>query len=557
MFQKKTAFFARKIISIVFAAFIYWPFSVAQTTFPPSKPKLVVVVTIDQMRSDFLSRYWDYFGDKGFKRLYDAGTVCKNTYNNQLYNSSLTGYANLHTGAYAAVHGVVGPNWFNRLSNTYEKTLQPAKIAGINGPNKLVEFSVQNLPVSTLTDELELATNGASKTYSLSLQNYAAVIGAGHLGDGAYWFNTQTGEWMSSTAYPFAQREWMKEWHSKKLQDEYLNRQWTTQMSIAKYTQSDSDNSSYEIGIGKRQNTFPYNLSELSGEPKYDILQYTPFGNTYLKDFAIAAIVYEKIGKDDTPDLISIGFSTSGMLGNVYGPRAVEIQDIYLRLDKDLAHLLEFLDNFVGQENYLLVLTTDQGAPDVPAYLEKRGMPFGYFNANKAQTLLQSYLKALYGRGDWLVGYQGLQFYLNHQLIDKSKLSIEEMQLKAAQFLAQFNGVASAMPTVAFQKANFTEGKYKRFQNSFHQRRSGDIMVQLEPGWIETGVDKDNPAVYTHTSGYEYNTHVPMLWFGWKTSRKEISDYLEVIDISPTISDVLQIARPNAATGKPIPDLFK
>lgn len=529
----------------------------AQQKLIPEKPKLVVNIVIEQMRYDLLQRYWPKFTTEGFKKLVNEGTLCKNAFYDYLITESAPGYATIATGTTPSNHGIVSDYWYDRLKNKKQYCVEDKTLATTLPHFDNHKYSPHLLIGSSLGDEMRMSNYKQSKVISISLKNYAAVLTSGHLANQAYWFDDKTAFWTSSAFYVDSLNDWVNDFNEKKIIDIYLSRQWNTLLPIEQYEESLSDNNSYEEGFLNNQQTFPYDLAALSQVYGKKIIKYTPYGNTYTKDFSIAAIVNEKLGKDDYTDLLTIGFSTTSYINELFGIRSVELEDIYLRLDKDIAHFLHFLDDFVGRENVLVVLTSDRGAADNQKYYEEIGMPTGKFNSDKAISVLESYLKAIYGRANWVKGYYDRQIYLNQLLIESSKIPLDEIQLKAAQFLVQFKGVANATTASILQGTNFNDGMLRKFKKSYNIERSGDILISLEPGWIEENNRKENIAYFKQSSPYRYDTHVPLIWFGWKINHKEILRPVNISDIAPSISNLLNIAYPSGATGKPIEGLIK
>jgi len=279
-------------------------------------------------------------------------------------------------------------------------------------------------------------------------------------------------------------------------------------------------------------------------------LKYTPFGNVLTRDFATAIIVNEELGQDEYPDYLSIGFSANEYIGKQFGANSVEVQDAMLRLDREIALLLEFIDRYVGMHNTLVILTSDHGLAYTPDYLEASKIPSGEFSPNSSLHLLGSYLNAIYGQGDWVKYYYGQQIYLNHELIETSGISYQEIQEHTAQFLIQFEGVSNAVTSYTLQTSNFSEGIFHKMQNGYHQKRSGDVVINLAPGWMEQ-VNGDS-----YHSSYLGDNHVPLIWYGWKIKRSTLTRPVKMIDIAPTISYFLNIARPNVSTGDIILELM-
>jgi len=267
---------------------------------------------------------------------------------------------------------------------------------------------------------------------------------------------------------------------------------------------------------------------------------------------AIAVMVNENMGKDEFTDLLTISFVATEYIGNAFGPLSIEVEDAFLKLDKDLEHFLQFIDDFVGKQNTLIFVTSNHGAAQTPAYLADSKAPVGTFNHNSALALLRSYLNALYGSGEWIKGYYGQQLYLNSDLIEKSKLKLDDFQNTVAQFLIQFTGVSHTLTATALQNNQFTEGYRNKMQNNYFQRRSGDVFINLYPGWVER-----NWRVTSHNSAYSYDAQVPLIWYGWKVKHETISRPVDMTDVAPTISSMINIIVPNGATGKVIEEIVK
>ncbi len=542
-------------ISLIFLLFPL--FVSAQKKIPPEKPKLIVGIVVEQMRYDYLVRFWNKYEEGGFRRLIDQGTLCKNAYLNYMITHSASGYATIATGTTPSNHGIIADEWYVRLKKMMLYCTRDDERNTVGGGTLDGKMSPQHLVTSTISDELKMASNYQSKIISVSMKDYAAVLSGGHISNAAYWIENQTGNWITSSYYMEALPKWVNEFNDKKISDIYLAREWSPLLLLSDYKESLSDKNSYEIGI-RSQNTFPYNLPTLkTAYGNYSILKYTPFGNTYTKDFAISAIAGENLGKGDATDYISIGFAANGYLSDLYGPRALEMEDTYLRLDKDLSHFLSFLDDYIGKENVLVYLTADRGANDIPQFLIDTKMPAGYFYPKNALAILKSYLKAIYGDGDWLKSYNEQQLYLNQALIEDSKISLAAFQTQVSQLLIQFGGVANAVTANTLQTSNFTDGILKKVQNSYNQNRSADVIINLAPGWMEKNEDKKAPSVITHNSGYEYDTHVPLIWYGWKMKRTSVWREVSLCDIAPTLANFLNIPLPNFSTGKPILELLE
>jgi len=522
---------------------------------PSQKPKLIVGVTISGMMYDYLSVYWDKYGEDGFRRMATSGANCKNARFNYLITEPSVGYASIATGANPSEHGIVSDYWYNRLSNEIAYSLDDARQTTIGGSYGTGAYSPIAMHNRTLSDEIRIKSRFRSKSIGVAIDPQASILMAGHTATGAYWLDPIRASWVSSSYYMDSLPGWVNEFNEKNYRDLYLDRTWETLRPISEYSESMLDNNPYEIGFDD-QITFPYDLARISGasggETNYTTLLYTPWGNTYTKDMAIAAIVNEELGMGETTDMIHIGFNATKYLAQRYSTWSVEIQDAYLRLDQDIAHLLTFLDDYLGLENVLVYVTAENALAVDPRYLAEYRIPSGFFNYRTSISLLKSYLNAIYGRGDWVTFYYAQQIYLNHQLIEDSRLSLEEVQDQVARFMVQMSGVSNAVQSYVLQRNQFSEGVLQKVQNSYFQKRSGDVILYLTPGYVE----------HSNVGGgdfaeFKYAPHVPLMFYGWKVNRITIPYKVSPIDIATSIASFLEISMPENATGIVITDLVK
>jgi len=529
---------------------------VGQNKIPPQRPKLIVGIVVDQMRVDYLYRYWDRFSDKGFKKLVNEGAFFKNTHLNYQFTQTAVGHATIYTGAVPSVHGIVSNNWYNRIKKQKVYAVEDSKTTQVGSDSKQSSMSPANLLCSTIGDELRISTLKKGKVVAVSLKDRAAILPAGHTANAAYWYDKNTGRFISSSHYMSALPKWVEDFNNKKLPDVYLDRLWTPLYPINTYTASYPDSMKFEYGFGVAQTVFPYDLAFLSKKDKktrnYDLLLQVPFGNTLLNDFAIATIMGEDLGSDNIPDLLSVSYSATDYMGHYYNPYSPEMEDAYLRIDNDIALLIEFIEKEIGKENVVIFLTADHGSSQNADYMKSLKVAGGKFNPAYAMALLKTYLNAVYGQGDWVTEYLSGQIYLNQNLIEDSKLSLKDVQEKTANFMIQFNGVANAISAYSMANTPFSDGIFKMMQNSYNQERSGDVFINLRPGWVEES------TIYNvdHNTPYPYDTHVPLIFYGWKVPRKTVYEKVFITDIAPTLSFMLNIALPNGATGNVLTQLF-
>ena len=363
---------------------------------------------------------------------------------------------------------------------------------------------------------------------------------------------------MTSTYYADSIPDWVTDFNALDLPASYLSNPWNLFRPAEDYSGCLSDSNIFESGFSGR-NYFPYDLKKINSKESnnsrhdFSLLRETPFGNTITTDFAIRLMEKEKLGKDDITDYLSIGYSATDYIGHRFGPSSVEMADAILRLDHDIADLLTFINDSLGKKNVLVYFTSAHGISEIPTVLEKNRIPSGYFKQNQALQLLRSYLNVVYGEGDWVKGYSENQIFLNRTLIEDARIPLEEIQKRVARFLVQFSGVASAYPYTAFETNDFGNGNLKRIINNFSPQRSGDVFVTLEPGWVE----KEGDYVTNHNSPYEYDSHVPLIWYGWAVNRSIVSRKVNMTDIATTLSFLCKIPFPNASTGEPLFELIR
>ncbi|MCX7953681.1 MAG: alkaline phosphatase family protein [Bacteroidales bacterium] len=529
----------------------------SQRNYPPDKPKLIVFIIVDQMRYDYITRYNDKLSNKGIKKLIAEGTFCKNTFINYAITETAPGHASIFTGAPPSVHGIVSNEWYDVLKKQRVNCVEDKSVETVGSSSPFGKYSPKNLFTNTIGDQLKLHTLNKSKVISISLKERSAILAGGKSADAAYWYDDQTGCFISSTYYLKSLPKWVESFNQKKLADLYINRLWTLSMPIQEYKESLPDSNKYEKGFKNLYFVFPYDIMFLAYKDlknkksiDYSILKYTPFGNTFLLDFAKQCIINESLGSDSYTDILCISLSSTDYIGHIFGPRSVEIEDTYLKLDYDISVFLEFLETELGKENVLIVLTSDHGVGDSPQYLNDNKQPGGIFKQFYALSLLRSFLNAMYGEGEWVLGYSSLQYFLNRNLIEDSKLNLKDFQETVAGFLLQFTGVANAVTSYHMQYNVYTSGQLSLLQKSFNPKRSGDVMILLESGYIE-----DSNYMYEHNGPYSYNTHVPLIFYGWRIPRSVITRTIEIIDIAPTIANILQIEPPMGACGKVISEL--
>lgn len=517
---------------------------------PPEQPKLVINIVVEDMRYDYLYRYWDNFEEGGFKKLINEGTLCKNANYNYLLTQTSPGFATISTGCEPVVHGIVADEWYQRLQGNSVLSVSDESVVSIGRAEEKQSYSPKQMLTTTFTDELKLFNNSRSKVIGISLRPEAAILSAGHMANAAYWFDDEEGKWISSSYYCDSLPSWVNTFNTKGFPDIYIEREWLPLLAEENYRFGSKMAANKNVGFDS-ESKFGRKLSSLLKKgPQYSILKSTPYGINLTKDFAISAILDEELGKDKFTDFLSVGFSSTAEVSQACGPNSIELEDIYLRLDREIAHFVQFVDDNIGKENVIIILTSDHGTSYSPAYLQEAKIPAGEFNSDRAIMLLRTYLNAVYDKGNWVAEYHNRQIYLNHNLIEDSGLKIDEMQDVVARFIIQFSGVANAITATTLEETHFNHGVFASMQNSYNQKRSGDILINLEPGWIEK-----KKIVSEANSANKYDTHVPLIWYGWRIKRSKVSRFVDMRDVAPTISNFLDIPFPNGCTGDVIYEL--
>ncbi len=544
----------RLFFILLFIGLTSQTFSQFSRRLPSSTPRLVVVIVVDPLSIDQLNNYRDVMGKDGFRKLMTQGTYFNNTQYDYFFTESVTGITTLMTGANPNIHGIVGNNWYEPLHDTRVYSTDDKDVKAVGGSFDNGQHSPRHLLTSTIGDEIRLNSRLQGKSFSVALRADEAVLGGGHLANAAWWFDDASGTWMSSSYYMDSLPAWVQAFNAKDLTRTYLAKTWAPLLAPAAYTASLPDSADEAEGFRGRT-VFPYDLKKLSylGRRRENpgLLEDTPFGNTFTEDFVTNLIVHEQLGKDDTCDFLSITFSANLNILRLFGAGSREMEDALLRLDRDIAHLLSFLEREVGRENMLVVLTGSRGVPKDVKQMTRLGMPTDFFNPNQAMTLLRSYLNVIYGEANWVKGFHNHQIYLDHVMIEDANINLYAMQDRVADFMLQFSGISHVMTAHALQAAGNSSPVFMKVQNGFFPKRSGDVFIVLNPGWQE----KDGEQTTTG-SGFWNDTHVPLLWYGWKIPRKTSFHPTDMTSVAPTLAYFLKIPVPNGSDGLLIDELL-
>lgn len=508
------------------------------------RPKLVVGIVVDQMRYDYLSRYWDDYGDEGFKRLISGGYSCRNLHYN--YGPTFTGpgHASIYTGTTPRYHGIIANDWYSKEFDRSVYCSEDFSMRSVGADTPKGQMSPANMIATTMCDELKLNTAGKSKVVGVSMKDRGATLTAGHAADAAYWM---TDRWITSSYYTDSLPQWVADFNEQ--MDDYYPKVWTPLRDIETYDESWPDDNDYEYYFnGMERPVFPYDFEKLMPENGgIGMIKSTPFGNTITAEFAKAAILHEEMGSDEITDFLALSFSSPDYMGHMFGPQAVEIQDNYLRLDNEIADFLKFLDAEIGENEYLVFLTSDHGGAWVPSHMESLKIPAGYIDDEFLIKASQEFLTQRYSATDLILDYSNDQFFLNNALIVERGHDPKEVARALADFAMQMEGVSETYTASDLRRNEYTVGPVARIQRGFNHQRSGDVIVLFEPGWIGYG-----RRGTTHGSPYTYDSHVPALFYGTGVSPGYTDKELSITDIAPTVCTLLQIGFPNAMTGEPI-----
>ncbi|MFN8355588.1 MAG: alkaline phosphatase PafA [Spirosomataceae bacterium] len=519
----------------------------------PAAPKLVIGIVVDQMRYDYLYRYASKYSGGGFKRMMNDGFNCRNNHYHYALTVTAAGHASIYTGSAPAIHGIVGNEWYSQALGRSVYCTEDSTVQVVGGTNKVAgQMSPRNMLTTSVCDQLRLSTNFKSKVVGIAIKDRGAILPAGHSANGAYWFDSKEGNWITSTYYRSELPQWVKSFNDQKLPSKYLAMGWNTLLPIEQYTESTADDQPYESKFaGEAKPVFPHDLASRSGEV-FGNLATTPYGNTMTKEFAVATVKGENLGKGDATDMLTVSFSSTDYVGHAFGPNSIEEEDTYLRLDRDIEDFLKFLDGWIGKDNYLVFLSADHGVMDVPGFWKQNKLPANLLNFGLVVSTAKAAIKEAFGDGELIRANENYQFYLNYPLLKEKKLTVEQVVEAIRPALLKVDGIANVINLSDLGHSGLNEYQLSLYKNLYHPTRGGDIGIIAQPGWFAgraTGT--------THGTPYNYDTHVPLLWYGWKVPKGQTATRTAIADIAPTLADLLSILEPNGCIGKPVVDLTK
>ena len=526
----------------------------AQTQSMPARPKLVVGIVVDQMRWDYLYRYFDlYANGGGFKRLLNEGFTCENTMIPYTPTVTAAGHTCIYTGSVPAIHGIVGNEWYDFLQHKVLYCCEDSTVTTLGATDDNGKMSPRNMFATTVTDELRLATNFASKTIGISMKDRGAILPAGHAANAAYWYDANIGSFISSTYYMKALPAWVDAFNSRKIADSLYKLNWNLSLPEAAYAKyATPDDEPYERKpFGADQTHFPYNISKFAGKDYGKILT-TPYGNEILLNMAKATIAAEQMGKHDATDFLAVSFSSPDYIGHTFGPNSVEQADDYIKLDKQIGELLAYLDQYVGKGDYTVFLSADHGAAHVPKFSIEHNLPGGYYSSSELTQNINLAIKEKTGLEKIVSGIEEYQLIINKKIIDSAGADENTINKIIVDYLETQPFVAQAFAVKDLNATNLADKQKEMFGNSFFPNRSGQIQMVLKPGYL----DGDGNGT-SHGLWNPYDAHIPLVWYGWGIQHGKTNRETYMTDIAPTISALLHIQMPSGSVGKVIPEVMK
>ncbi|MBC7949622.1 MAG: alkaline phosphatase family protein [Chitinophagaceae bacterium] len=538
----------RRIVFIFIALFSFTSNFAQPTTL--RRPKLVIGVVVDQMRWDYLYRYYDRYQADGFKRILLQGFSCENTFIPYTPTYTAAGHACVYSGSVPAVNGIIGNFWYNRELKRNFYCTEDSTVTTVGSTSSAGKMSPRNMWSTTITDELRLATNFQSKSIGIALKDRGSILPAGHSGT-AYWFDNTSAGFITSSYYMNALPSWVQAFNNKKLPEKYMLQAWNTLYPISTYTQSTSDDKIYEASITGEDNTFPHRTDTISRN-RTEAFRATPFANTYTFDMSKAAIEAEKLGQRGVTDFLAVSLSSTDYIGHAFGANSIEIEDTYLRLDKDLAELFKYLDAKLGKGQYLFFLSADHGVAHIPGFLKENKIPAGVFDDADVRKWLNELAEKKYGIKNSILQVINYQLYIDRDLLTANKIDAQEFSQWATLEVKSHPAIANAYDLLRLQDATLPARIKEMSTNGYNQKLSGDIQFTFKPGWFD-GWEKGT----THGTWNPYDSHIPLLFYGWNIKPGKTNRQIYMSDIAPTVAALLRIQMPSGTVGTVIEEVTK
>ncbi len=515
------------------------------------RPKLVVGIVVDQMRWDYLYRFYDrYDKDGGFKRMLNNGYSCENTLIPYTPTVTACGHSTIYTGSVPGITGITGNAWWDKEQMRTVYCTEDNSVSTVGSPSSAGQMSPANLLTTTICDELRLATNFQSKVIGISIKDRGGILPAGHSANAAYWYDPSIGKWITSSYYMRTLPTWVSTFNNLNLVDKYFKEGWELLYPANTYIQSTTDDKPYESKpFGAK---FPYDLKKFIGKD-FSKISATPMGNSFTAEFAKAAILNEQLGSDNNTDFLAVSFSSPDYIGHTFGPNSVESEDGFLRLDKELGSFLNFLDKNIGKEQYTVFLSADHGVAHTPEFMEENKLAAGRVFMNDIVRQLNTSLEEKYKIKKIIVSNHNYQLHLNHPAIDSAKVDLKELTNWIVKYMSGQPGIVNVFALADLNTVPLNNTIRTMLNNGYYPTRSGDIQLILKPNYI----DAYSNTGTTHGLWNPYDTHIPLLWYGWGIKEGKTNRETYMTDIAPTIAALLKIQMPNGNVGQVITEVLK
>jgi predicted AlkP superfamily pyrophosphatase or phosphodiesterase len=547
-------------------------FLAASGALAQDQPRLILQITVDQLRGDLPTRYFDRLGEGGFRYLWKNGVVYRNAHHAHANSETIVGHVTLVTGTHPSVHGMVGNLWFDRETGFTTYNVEDpdyrllSKDADVDAdaeidPTQRAARSEGRSPaailVTTFADELRSNSGGTGKAIGVSVKDRGAISMAGHSGT-AYWFSKARGEFVTSNYYLNRYPEWVDAWNGQRLAQRYAGTSWRLLHDQDQYMFGDSDDREWETDVGGFGRVFPHDFGDGSSRYFTTWLTLSPAGDELVLDFAKNALVEEQLGADESTDYLGVSFSSTDYVGHVFGPSSLEAEDNILRLDRTLADLFAFVDEKVGLENTLIVLSADHGGPDAPGYLSSLGIPAGYVEPETwdKEAAVERIKKQFSIKGELIETYAHPYLYFSADVRIDRRIDQEALETAVVEELSKFPGVSLAVSSSALRRGSLPDTDlYRSVIRNFHPKRSGDVFIVFEPNWFINDFDGLIVAS-THGSPWTYDTHVPIVFAGAGLLPMTVDRRVHTIDIAPTLSAYFGIKYPSGSVGTPLEEVL-
>ncbi|MBW2314710.1 MAG: alkaline phosphatase family protein, partial [Deltaproteobacteria bacterium] len=517
---------------------------------------------VDQLRGDLPARFLDRLGKGGFRYLLRNGTHYADAHYAHANTETAVGHSTLFTGAHPTRHGIVANDWIDPLTGAFVYNTEDDRHHLIGKEPKPHEgVSPHNLLASTIGDELVLHNAGRSRVFSVSVKDRGAILPGGHAGK-AFWYSKRSGDFVTSTYYYDAYPEWMAAWNAERPADRYRGTRWELLNDRSTYVAADIDDRPYEASLEPMGRTFPHEL----GDDKYLYLRLslTPVGDELVLDFTKTLMAAEGVGQGQATDFLAVSFSSTDYVGHLFGPSSLESEDNLLRLDRRLEELFEYVDETVGLEHTLIVLSADHGAPDAPEYVASIGMETGRFSFDyfKKPGPLTNALEAKFGRGDLIATHSHPYLYLDPKALAEANLTAEEVEHFLADELLKVPGIAYALTRTALLEGRVAGAPIQnQIRRSFHPKRSGNIHMVPEQYWFLHSTEEAHHMglegiAAIHGSPWAYDTFVPIFFAGPGVPNTKVYRRVGPHDIAATIAAYLDIKPPSGSIGDPLVEVF-